>query len=79
MHGLHYNHQKKFTENKFKEWSKKARKLRKNFTDEQLEEFKTYEHTHSLSDCTRNQWSYKYAGNTFPFFHGKNLLNVLIH
>ena len=40
MHGLHYNHQKKFTENKFKEWSKKARKLRKNFTDEQLEEFK---------------------------------------
>ena len=40
MHGLHYNHQKKFTENKFKECSKKARKLRKNFTDEQLEEFK---------------------------------------
>ena len=28
MHGLHYNHQKKFTENKFKEWSKKASKLR---------------------------------------------------
>ena len=28
MHGLHYNHQKKFTEKKFKEWSKKARKLR---------------------------------------------------
>ena len=23
MNGLHYNHQKKFTENKFKEWSKK--------------------------------------------------------
>ena len=40
MHGLHYNHQKKFTEKKFKEWSKKARKLRDNFTDEQLEEFK---------------------------------------
>lgn len=40
MHGLHYNHQKKFTEKKFKEWSKKTRKLRNNFTDEQLEEFK---------------------------------------
>ena len=40
MHGLHYNHQKKFTEKKFKEWSKKARKLRDNFTDNQLEEFK---------------------------------------
>ena len=40
MHGLHYNHQKKFTEKKFKEWSKKARELRKNFTDEQLEDFK---------------------------------------
>lgn len=40
MHGLHYNHQNKFTEKKFKEWSKKARKLRNNFTDNQLEEFK---------------------------------------
>lgn len=40
MHGLHYNHQKKFTEKKFKEWSKKARELRKNFTDNQLEKFK---------------------------------------
>jgi len=40
MHGLHYNHQNKFTEKKFKEWSKKARKLRNNYTDEQLEEFK---------------------------------------
>ena len=40
IHGLHYNHQKKFTEKKFKEWSKKARKLRNNFTDKQLEEFK---------------------------------------
>ena len=40
MHGLHYNHQKKFTEKKFKEWSKKARKLRDNFTDDQLEDFK---------------------------------------
>lgn len=40
MHGLHYNHQKKFTEKKFKEWSKKARKLRNNFSDNQLEAFK---------------------------------------
>ena len=40
MHGLHYNHQKKFTEKKFKEWSKKARELRDNFSDNQLEEFK---------------------------------------
>ena len=40
MHGLHYNHQKKFTEKKFKEWSKKARKLRDNFSDNQLEYFK---------------------------------------
>ena len=40
MHGLHYNHQKKFTENKFKEWSKKARKLRNKFSDNQLEKFK---------------------------------------
>lgn len=23
MHGLHYNHQNKFTEKEFKEWSKK--------------------------------------------------------
>lgn len=41
MHGLHYNHQKKFTEKKFKEWSKKARELRDNYTDEHLKEFKT--------------------------------------
>jgi len=40
MHGLHYNHQKKFTEKKFKEWSKKARELRDNFSNNQLEEFK---------------------------------------
>lgn len=40
MHGLHYNHQKKFTENNFKEWSKKASKLRDTYTDEQIEEFK---------------------------------------
>lgn len=40
MHGLHYNHTKKFKEKQFKEWSKKARELRVNYTDEQLEEFK---------------------------------------
>lgn len=40
MHGLHYNHQKKFTEKKFKEWSKKARKLRDTYSDNQLEDFK---------------------------------------
>ena len=40
MHGLHYNHQKKFTEKKFKEWSKKARELKENFTDSELDEFK---------------------------------------
>ena len=40
MHGLHYNHQKKFTEKKFKEWSKKSRELRDNFTDSELDEFK---------------------------------------
>ena len=40
MHGLHYNHQKKFTEKKFKEWSKKASELRDSYQDEQIEEFK---------------------------------------
>lgn len=40
MHGLHYNHQKEFTEKKFKEWSKKARELRDKFSDNQLEQFK---------------------------------------
>jgi hypothetical protein len=40
MHGLHYNHIKEFKEKQFKEWSKKARKLRDTYTDEQIEEFK---------------------------------------
>ena len=40
MHGLHYNHTKEFKEKQFKEWSKKARKLRDNYADEQIEEFK---------------------------------------
>ena len=39
MHGLHYNHQKKFTEKKFKEWSKKTRELRDTYTDKQFNEF----------------------------------------
>ena len=40
MHGLHYNHTKEFKEEQFKEWSKKARKLRDTYTDEQIEGFK---------------------------------------
>ena len=40
MHGLHYNHTKEFKEKKFKEWSQKARKLRDNYNDKQIEDFK---------------------------------------
>lgn len=40
IHGLHYNHQKKFTEKKFKEWSKKARELRDSYNDSQIENFR---------------------------------------
>ena len=40
MHGLHYNHTKEFKEKQFKEWSKKARKLRDTYTNEQIEDFK---------------------------------------
>ena len=40
MHGLHYNHTKEFKEKQFKEWSKKARKLRDSYNDEELEKFK---------------------------------------
>lgn len=40
MHGLHYNHIKKFKEKQFKEWSVKARGLRDSYTDEQIENFK---------------------------------------
>ena len=40
MHGLHYNHTKEFKEKQFKEWSKKARELRDNYNDGQIEEFK---------------------------------------
>lgn len=40
MHGLHYNHTKEFKEKQFKEWSEKARNLRDNYNDSQIEEFK---------------------------------------
>ena len=40
MHGLHYNHTKKFKEKQFKEWSEKARELRDTYTNEQIEDFK---------------------------------------
>lgn len=40
MHGLHYNHTKEFKEKQFKDWSQKARELRDNYTDNQIEEFK---------------------------------------
>ncbi len=40
MHGLHYNHTKEFKEKQFKEWSTKARELRNNYTDNQIEEFR---------------------------------------
>ena len=36
MHGLHYNHTKKFKEKQFKEWSEK----RDTYTNEQIEDFK---------------------------------------
>ena len=37
MYGLHYNHQKKFTEKEFKECSKKAHKLKDNYDNSQIE------------------------------------------
>lgn len=40
IYGRHYTHPKEFKENQFKEWSKKARKLRNSYTDEQIEEFR---------------------------------------
>lgn len=40
MYGLHYNNSKKFTEAKFKRWSKKVRELRDKYTDDKLDEFK---------------------------------------
>lgn len=40
IHGRHYNHPKDFKEKRFKEWSKKIRKLRDTYSDEEIEEFK---------------------------------------
>lgn len=40
MHGLYYNHQIKFSEKKFKQWSKKAIELRDSYNDNQINEFK---------------------------------------
>lgn len=40
MHGLHYNHTKEFSEKKFKEWSKKAHKLKDQYNDNQIVEFR---------------------------------------
>ena len=52
MYGLHYNHSKQFTEKKFKEWSKKANKLKEKYTDEQVEEFKV-----ELKNLSLKYWS----------------------
>lgn len=51
MHGLHYNHTKEFSEKKFKEWSKKAHKLKDSYTDEQVQEFKT-----KLNELSNMYW-----------------------
>ena len=51
MHGLHYNHTKEFSEKKFKEWSKKAHKLKNIYTDEQVQEFKT-----KLNELSNMYW-----------------------
>ena len=40
MYGLYYNNSKKFTEAKFKKWSKQARELRDEYTDDKIETFK---------------------------------------
>lgn len=40
IYGRHYSHPKKFTEKQFKQWSKKAIKLRDSYNDSQIEEFK---------------------------------------
>lgn len=40
MYGLHYNNSKKFTEAKFRKWSKQARELRDKYTDDKIEDFK---------------------------------------
>lgn len=40
MYVLHYNNSKKFTEDKFRKWSKQARELRDKYTDDKIEDFK---------------------------------------
>lgn len=40
MYRLHYNNSKKFTEAKFKKWSKQARELRDKYTDDKIERLK---------------------------------------
>ena len=40
MYGRHYKHPKEFPEKKFKQWSKKAIKLRDSYDDSQIEDFK---------------------------------------
>ena len=51
MYSLHYNHIKEFSEKKFKEWSKKAHKLKDTYTDEQVQEFKT-----KLNELSNMYW-----------------------
>lgn len=40
IYGRHYSHPKKFTEKKFKQWSKQAIELRDSYDDSKIEEFK---------------------------------------
>ena len=53
IYGRHYSHPKKFTEEQFKQWSKKAIKLRDSFNDSQIEEFKI--ELRKLSNITKNK------------------------
>lgn len=54
MNGLHYNHSKDFKEKQFKEWSKKARELKNNYNDEQVEDFKL-----KLKELSNIYWKIK--------------------
>lgn len=51
IYSLHYHHLDKFTEKKFKEWSKKAQKLKTKYTDSQIDEFKL-----ELKELSSNYW-----------------------
>ncbi len=53
IYGRHYSHPKKFTEEQFKQWSKKAIKLRDSYNDSQIEEFKI--ELQKLSNITKNK------------------------